>query len=293
MPAPQMAAPPPHPLFDPTRTFAPVEVSCLLSPLDPVILAAFDHLVSLRLSPSEALVDSRVFSPTGERWRVADLDEPLHLLSLSPLRRRMLLLLSTDAMDPAVYDRLLKVVEDPPAPVSIFLATADLGALPATLRSRCNSTISLPTPLPDDVDRLLVSAALPQVLATRAEVSDILWLCSAPCADGFLARLAPLLPPLPSPALAVQRLAAWSDDLASAHGFSASASKRLRPRTFLFALAAIEARLAVMADSSTLSGLLAPAAAFRSALARSLPPLPHATEFFCTVSESLGAESDR
>jgi len=274
---------PEHPLFDPSRAPARVEVCCFESPLETLSESAFTRLVSLRVSASASLVDAVVCAPSGERWKVADLEPVLHAFALTPLERKMLLLLAADAMDAGAYDRLLKLVEEPPFPCTIVFAAPSAATLPATLRGRFTATCQVPVPLPEGVEVLLRELSLPVSLAARAEHADVLsMLPKYPRA----AELAALLPPNDAPASSVQALLGWADGLAVANGFAAAAAKRFRPRVFRFVLAALECRiLETVSDQDRVVSLLEPLAAARAAIARNMAPAPHLTVAFAACCD--------
>lgn len=276
-----LAENPDHPLFDPRRIPARIEVCCIESPLEALAEEAFTRLVALRLSAPVAAVDAAVYSPSGERWKVADLVPVLHAFTLTPLERKMMLLLATDTMDASAYDRLLKVVEDPPFPCTIVFAAPSAESLPATLRGRLTSTCQVPVPLPARIEGLLHDLALPGSLVARVEHADVLSMLQAyPRA----AELAPLLVPNGRPASSVQVLLGWADGLAVANGFAAAAAKRFRPRVFRFVLAALECRLIeTISDPDRLSSSLTHLAAARAALARNMSPAPHLTVAFSSL----------
>lgn len=278
-----MVQTPTHPLFDPNILPARVEVCCFESPLETLAEAAFTSLVSLRLSTAAALVDAVVCAPSGERWKVADLEPVLHAFALTPLERKMVLLLAADTMDAAAYDRLLKLVEEPPSPCTIVFATPSVAALPATLRGRFTATCQVPVPLPEGMAGLLRELALPVSLLSRVEHADVLsMLPKYPRAD----ELAALLPPNDAPASSVQALLGWADGLATANGFAAAAAKRFRPRVFRFVLAALECRIVeTVPDQDRVRSLLEPLAAARAALARNMAPAPHLTVAFAACCD--------
>lgn len=278
-----MVQTPTHPLFDPNIFPARVEVCCFESPLETLAEAAFTSLVSLRLSTAAALVDAVVCAPSGERWKVADLEPVLHAFALTPLERKMVLLLAADTMDAAAYDRLLKLVEEPPSPCTIVFAAPSVAALPATLRGRFTATCQVPVPLPEGMAGLLHELALPVSLLGRVEHADVLsMLPKYPRA----AELTALLPPNEKPASSVQELLGWADGLATANGFAAAAAKRFRPRVFRFVLAALECRIVeTVPDQDRVRSLLEPLAAARAALARNMAPAPHLTAAFAACCD--------
>lgn len=279
-----MAQTPTHPLFDPSLPPARVEVCCFESPIEPLAEAAFTQLVASRLSVSASRVDAVVCAPSGERWKVVDLEPVLHAFALTPLERKMLLILAADAMDAGAYDRLLKLVEEPPFPCTIVFAAPTASALPATLRGRFTATCPVPVPLPEGIDVLLRELALPVSLLGRAEHADVLsMLPRYPRA----AELAALLPPNDKPASSVQALLGWADGLASANGFTPAAAKRFRPRVFRFVLATVECRIVeTVPDYDRAVSLLEPLAAARAALARNMAPAPHLTAAFAAYCDS-------
>jgi hypothetical protein len=273
-----MAQTPAHPLFDPNLLPSRVEVCCFESPLETLAEAAFTSLVSLRLSVAAAPADVVVCAPSGERWKVADLEPVLHALSLTPLERKMMLLLAADTMDSSAYDRLLKLVEEPPSPCTIVFAAPIAAELPATLRGRFTATCQVPVPLPEGMGDLLRELALPASLLGRIEHTDVLsMLPRYPRA----AELAALLPPNEKPASSVQALLSWADDLAVANGFAAAAAKRFRPRVFRFVLAVLECRIVeTVSCQDRVRSLLEPLATARAALVHNMAPAPHLTVAF-------------
>lgn len=262
----------------------PVEVVCLETSLETSARSAFDSLVASRLEPSCALVDAKVFAPSAERWKVSDLDPLFHHFTLAPLQRKMALVLAADVMEPSVYDRLLKLVEEPDSPSTIVLAAPQASQLPTTLRSRLTFTMSARSPLPPSTVDVLGGLNLPPTLYHRTEFHDTMaLLLDYPNSPS----LAPIFSQFDTPALAVARLASFGDALASHHGLNSSAVKRFRPRWLAFVLAISEEFL-LKYPPAVLVGLLPAHAATLAAFRRNVAPLPHLTNWFVAVSESLG-----
>lgn len=90
------------------------------------------------LSSSESK-SARKKSATGSKTRVADSRELLHNAHLLPFQasRSVYLILNADAMLREAQNRLLKLLEEPPATAVFVLTTSNLLAVLPTVRSRC------------------------------------------------------------------------------------------------------------------------------------------------------------
>jgi len=260
-----------------------VEVVCFEVSLETSARTAFESLVAARLEPSCALVDAKVFAPSAERWKVSDLDPLFQHFALAPLQRKVVLLLAADAMDPSVHDRLLKLVEEPDSPSTIVFASSQAAALPATLRSRLTFTHQVRSPLPSSAPISVDKLGLPPTLLHRTDLHDTLaLLLDYPDSPS----LAPIFSQLDTPALAVVRLVSFGDALASHHGLNAAAAKRFRPRWLAFTLAVSEEFL-LKYPPMVAASLLPAHTATLSAFRRNVALLPHLTNWFVAVSESL------
>lgn len=127
--------------------------------LDDAAAAAHDaaHDVASRLGVEVATV-----APRG-RWRVAD----AQLLCRNPqllADAAVSVAVGLDDANAAVWDRLLKVVEEPPVNWWLFVAVVNPAALPATLRARA---VAVTTAAADDPVSALVAAGWPPALAER------------------------------------------------------------------------------------------------------------------------------
>ncbi len=152
----------------------------------------FAHPDVLWLLPEEEQVRRRLagrsdFSHVPSRdvrvEQVRQLQERLSLRGLeSP--RKVVLVLSADAMNPAAQNAFLKTLEEPPADTTLVLVTAAPDRLLPTLRSRC---VRYPfAPLP----RALVAAHLKAARGLDGAQADAL----AALADGSLERALALEP---------------------------------------------------------------------------------------------------
>lgn len=90
-------------------------------------------------------------TPKG-RWRVTDAESLCRNPQLVA-DAAVSVAVGLDDATPAVWDRLLKVVEEPPVPWWLYVAVADASTLPATLLARAVSVE--PAPHGDPVDALV------------------------------------------------------------------------------------------------------------------------------------------
>ena len=85
--------------------------------------------------------DLRVIEPLGDMIWIDVIRELHHDLHLRPFEadRRVYLLLSAHLLNDDAADALLKDLEEPPLYATIVLVADDLGPIPETVRSRCQS----------------------------------------------------------------------------------------------------------------------------------------------------------
>lgn len=90
--------------------------------------------------------DIYVALPEGDRWTAEELTQQLvYQQAYQPLGDvRVVILAFTHLMDRRLHDHLLKVVEEPPAPVLFIAVVPDMGTLPVTLQSRVYRAIAVP-----------------------------------------------------------------------------------------------------------------------------------------------------
>jgi hypothetical protein len=133
--------------------------------LDPVTVAAVDALPAVsRLTlvavagPSRALNaetaswlaarfdvpdPARTFHPSGDQWKVADLDAVLATAALRPEVRNVIVLTDLDRCPPRTLDHVLKVTEEPPAPTTFVVTCAAVDELPVTVQGRVSATVDV------------------------------------------------------------------------------------------------------------------------------------------------------
>jgi hypothetical protein len=226
----------------------------------PVVADAALRYVATRLVPADAVsVDCWSAAPEGERWKVAEIEPVVYRLHTAPLHRHVIGCWAMDRIDAAAADRLLKVLEEPPATMLVALAAPSVHELPTTLRSRLATTITLTAAIPADTPASLARLGLHAGLVAAAHAVEVL-----PLLDGHVdafraartgtpARVAAAVPALAAPVAKAAKLptsAARSvraalvsllvDDLALRHADAVRAGKTVDP-------AAIEALEAVRA----------------------------------------------
>jgi len=112
--------------------------------------------------------DMRRVAPETDRWLVSDIGEIARLLTLEPVRKHFLILERAEALEQQAYDRLLRILEEPPAPCLVVLTATDAGLLPATLRGRASAVLSIIPAPPDEHYAALVSAGASNAGAREA-----------------------------------------------------------------------------------------------------------------------------
>ena len=85
--------------------------------------------------------DLYMLEPLGDQIRIDAIRELRHDLHLRPFEadRRVYLIFGAHTMNEEAADALLKDLEEPPAYAVIVLVADELGSLPETIRSRCQS----------------------------------------------------------------------------------------------------------------------------------------------------------
>ena len=85
--------------------------------------------------------DLYMLEPLGDQIRIDAIRELRHDLHLRPFEadRRVYLIFRAHTMNEEAADALLKDLEEPPAYAVIVLVADELGSLPETIRSRCQS----------------------------------------------------------------------------------------------------------------------------------------------------------
>lgn len=124
-----------------------------------VLLCPFDALASQagrylgeRLCPDTSTLDVHVVSPAGTTWTMEEVDQGLCApASLAPLDKHVVVVSAADALSVQGADRLLKIIEEPPAPTLWLLCAKDVEDLPITLRSRVLRVVELTPPPPPSV----------------------------------------------------------------------------------------------------------------------------------------------
>lgn len=112
-------------------------------------------------------------SPESSRWKVDEVLDALRPLSLVSSERTAVGVWAAHMMDPACYDRMLKICEEPPGPTLVCLSAPSVLELPTTVRSRISRTIRVETQLPDDIDVMVVELGLHPLLATESRFGEV------------------------------------------------------------------------------------------------------------------------
>ena len=82
--------------------------------------------------------------PEGTRWTVAELvSEVIDRARFPGEERRHLVMADAHLVSPGAMDRFLKLLEEPPAGVTVWLVCPDLGTLPPALVGRAAATLDL------------------------------------------------------------------------------------------------------------------------------------------------------
>jgi DNA polymerase III subunit delta' len=115
--------------------------------------------------------------------QVRHLQERLSLRGLESARK-VVLVLSADAMNPAAQNAFLKTLEEPPSDTTLVLVTASPDRLLPTLRSRCVRYAFAPLP------RALVAARVAELRGLTEEQAEAV----AALADGSLERALAMKP---------------------------------------------------------------------------------------------------
>ena len=140
----------------------------LACPIPALAVSAAEALGRRMLGAEAMRSDMRRVAPETDRWLVADIGEVARLLALEPVRKHFLILERAEALEQRAYDRLLRILEEPPAPCLVVLTATDAGLLPATLRGRASAVISIIPAPPDEHYAALVSAGASNAGAREA-----------------------------------------------------------------------------------------------------------------------------
>lgn len=116
---------------------------------------AADFLV-VRPQGNSRIIPNRAIAPPGEP------DEPppvLEFFRSLPLlgRHKVVLIEDADRMNSAAYNALLKTLEEPHPHAKLILTTPQIGAIPATILSRCLA-IACETPTPEELKQAFPGA---------------------------------------------------------------------------------------------------------------------------------------
>lgn len=105
--------------------------------------------------------DIYVALPEGDRWTAEELTNQLvYQQAYQPLGDvRVVILAFTHLMDRRLHDHLLKIVEEPPAPVLFIAVVPEMGTLPVTLQSRVYRSFEVPARAAAELTGLIRAAA--------------------------------------------------------------------------------------------------------------------------------------
>jgi hypothetical protein len=99
--------------------------------------------VALGTGP-DPLSDLTVASPDGDTWSVEEVDDRIvAAAALRPVRFNVVVVDRAAHMSARAFDRLLKTVEQPPAPTWFILVATDASKLPATVSGRLAQVVML------------------------------------------------------------------------------------------------------------------------------------------------------
>lgn len=272
----------------PPRLFGPRAapyLECILfeSAAETVAAAAFEQLADQLLPASVRAADTAIFAPEGETWRVADLEPVLRCMSLAPLHRKVVCLVSVHLMDRTLLDSLLKTIEEPASPTTLVCTAPSGSSLPATLRSRLLDTAAPRLVPPASFAERLAACAIPPALAARTDLQDLFVLLLA--ADEPKSCVAAARIDTPPPLAAASWITAVDVVLKGA-AMSPALTKRLRPRFVrLFA----DLHLARLAGDASLlvadlDAVLYAAGMLNEASYRTASPAPYLTNLAAAIA---------
>jgi hypothetical protein len=95
------------------------------------------------LGSADSRRDVARFAPAGENWLVDEVAEVAARAALMPDTRHFLVLDRAERLDQKVFDRLLRLIEEPPAPLTMVLVVPSLSDVPATLLGRASVAVTL------------------------------------------------------------------------------------------------------------------------------------------------------
>lgn len=100
-------------------------------------------------------------APAGARWTADELNQQLlHQQAYEPQGDvRVVIIASAHQMDARLHDHLLKIVEEPPAPVLFLFVVDDSDRLPITIQSRIYRTIQVPERSYEELGSAISAAA--------------------------------------------------------------------------------------------------------------------------------------
>jgi hypothetical protein len=131
-------------------------------------LVAPEAFATLVPTAQARAADTHLLVPEGESWTTAEIhNELLAPSQLTPLVRNVFFVQEANTISPALFDHLLKTIEEPLAPTTFILAAPSAQSLPLTIRSRASQVLAL-QPTHADLARWLLSAGLPDELCQRA-----------------------------------------------------------------------------------------------------------------------------
>lgn len=135
--------------------------------------ASFAALIAARAArPLGPLVDQRRFAPEGDRYTVAELDAILIAAALRPEQRNILTLEALDTAGELAIARLLRTVEEPPAPTLFIACVRDRARLGIPLLGRAHAIVPLTGPGDGALEATLITGGL-----ARATARELLALC--------------------------------------------------------------------------------------------------------------------
>jgi hypothetical protein len=267
-------------LLSPKRIPPTVELLVLNTPSELRALQVFDTLARTLVPEDCFEVDVAIFSPEGERWAVADLEDPLRLLSLTPLHRRVVLVTSFHLIDPATADMLLKSFEEPPAGTTLVLSLPDVSMLPITLQSRVSGVESIPfTPNKELVESFKKSSLPCGELLKDSRFADVFDFLQD--SKNLIEVMGDVYNKKPTPSHAAQVLLTSFEETISSLKLPTPVSRRLRSRFVLFQARLVEEIVSISPDlvgkiSSKFSESIKD---LKTALSTSIQPAPHLTKF--------------
>ena len=136
------------------------------------VFAAAARLAESQLHASGDL-DVHHAIASGDKWTLDDIDDRIiKPASLRAFERNLIVVADADRMSSAGFDHLLKTVEEPAGTSHFLLCASSVDMLPATLRGRCSTILTLrPAPAHQRLGLLTEAGASDEFAAELARLS--------------------------------------------------------------------------------------------------------------------------